>query len=247
MNNLRNSFPEKSEKELKKIAQKFYRHLADLIVESIKLFTISATELRKRQWLTNPELPKRLFDEKKSLMLVTGHIGNWEWAGTVAPYFVPYHSIVIYRKLRNRFFDKKIRETRGKFGLELANAKEVKTYLDSKRDELIMVVSVSDQSPYNPNRSYWMDFLNQPTAVQLGAESNARQYDMAVVYADIKKVKRGYYETTLHPLFENAKETEVGEITEKFTRVLEEKIREKPEYWLWSHKRWKHKKSSNYK
>ncbi len=245
MDNLRNSFPEKSVKEIKQIARKFYRHFSDIIVESIKLFTISSVELRKRQFLTNPELPQRLFDEKKSLMLVTGHIGNWEWAGTVTPFFVPYRSMVIYQKLSNRFFNKKIMNTRGRFGLDLVRTKNVKSYFETHKDELIMVVSVSDQSPSSANRSYWTTFLNQPTAVQIGAERNARQSNMAVVYADIKKIKRGYYETTLQLLFENAGQTKVGEITEKFTRIIEEKIREKPEYWLWSHRRWKLKKPIN--
>ncbi|MEX0811275.1 MAG: lysophospholipid acyltransferase family protein [Chitinophagales bacterium] len=243
--NLKNAFPDKSDMEIERIARLFYRHLCDLIVESIMMFQMSEAEAIKRFKVANPQLLDNYFQQGKSVVIVSAHYNNWEYAA-LSPEPQLLHKVIgIYTPLKNKFMDNKIKESRQRFGSIFLAKKAVKKYFAENKDKLIAPLFAADQSPGNPDNAYWTKFLNQDTAVVFGPEKFARIYNYPVVFAYIKKVKRGYYEATVELIDENPAEAEHGEITEKHTRLLEKEILEQPEYWLWSHRRWKHKKPEN--
>jgi len=240
--NIRNAFPEKTEAEIKTIAKGFYSHFCDLIIEAIKLFSISKEGLKKHCKILNPELMEAYAAQGKSLIIPAGHYNNWEMAATASNNQIPHQSIGIYAPLKNKFINEQIRKSRARFGLELLSKKEVKTGFEKDKNRLTAILFGSDQSPTSVRTAYWTTFLNQETGVMIGSEKYAKQYDYPVVFGKVTKVKRGYYEFEFIPLEDNPRETPFGEITEKHTRLLEAIIMENPQYWLWSHKRWKRKK-----
>jgi KDO2-lipid IV(A) lauroyltransferase len=160
---------------------------------------------------------------------------------------IKHKTIGIYKPLKNKFFDQKMRSTRSKYGLLMIPTKKVKHYLDELKDTPTLTLFGFDQSPGNPNKAYWTEFLNQDTAVLFGTEKFAKDYNYPVLYGRINKEKRGYYSFEFFKVTDHPRETKPGEITEKITRMLEDDIRNIPQYWLWSHKRWKHKRPADYK
>jgi Kdo2-lipid IVA lauroyltransferase/acyltransferase len=240
MKNIRNSFPEKTHAEHVAIAKKFYRHFCDLVLESLKVFTISENDVRERMVVKNAELLNAYFDQGKSVILAGGHYNNWELfaVGIDAP--IKHHTIAIYKPLSNLFFDAKMRETRGKYGLRMISTKIVKSVFAEDDDNLTATIFGIDQSP-SPLKCHWMKFLNQDTAVLFGTEKYAKEYNYPVVFGQLTKEKRGHYSLEFFKAFDEPVQTRHGEITEKITRMLEGQINERPEFWLWTHKRWKHK------
>ena len=239
--NLLNSFPEKSIKEIKNIEQRFYSHFCDLIVESIRLFSISEKELAQRNKIVNPEIMDQFCDRGKSIIIVAGHYNNWETSATILATQVKHHLVGIYTPMSNKFFDNKFLKSRQRFGLEMISKKLVKEEFEENKELLTGTLFATDQSPTNSKRVHWTRFLNQTTPVLLGAERFSREYDFPVIYGYIKKIRRGYYEMEFTLLEDNPVQTHEGEITEKHTRWLEKQIKETPQYWLWTHKRWKRK------
>jgi Kdo2-lipid IVA lauroyltransferase/acyltransferase len=242
--NIEGSFPEKSKKEIAAIAHEFHRHFCDLIIESIKGFSISENEVRKRVKFENPELANQFYEQNKSIIITGGHYGNWEWYALAAPLYHKHHIAGIYKPLKNKYFDDKIKETRGRFGLELISMKSVKNYYEINQDKPFACVFATDQSPSSVKNCFWIDFLNRETAVLTGSERFAKEYNHPVIYGDIVKIKRGYYKLVYQLVAENPSQTEEIEITKIHTRMLEEMIKKQPEYWLWSHKRWKRKREN---
>ena len=240
-NNLVNSFPGKSMEEIIKIEQKFYSHFCDLIVESIRLFSISEKELGQRCKLLNPGILDQFYDRGKSLIIVAGHYNNWEMNAAIMSTQVKHHVIGIYTPMSNKFFDGKFLKSRERFGLEMIANKLVKEGFENNKERLTLTLFATDQSPTYSKRVHWTSFLNQFTPVFLGAERFAREYDFPVLYGHVNKNKRGYYETELVILENDPAQTPDGEITEKHTGRLERQIEETPQYWLWTHKRWKRK------
>ena len=240
--NLRRSFPQKSEQEIKTIADGFYRHLCDVMVESFKTYTISKKEVKKRCPIINPEVFDQYLGNGKNLMVVTGHFGNWEWAALSTAIFSPYYMQAIYQPLSNPHFDKMMRKNRGKYGLTLVPANQVARYLKNKSAEAHGTVFLGDQAPGNIKKGIWLNFLNQETVVNNAMEKYAVITNSVIVFGEIRKIKRGFYEIHLHDLVVDASKAAPGEITHKYSTKLEELIRQQPQYWLWSHKRWKHKK-----
>ena len=245
LQNLKNSFPNKSEKEINKICKKFYAHLCDLIVESIKLFSISNEQILKRFKVNNPEILQPYFDRGQSLIIVGGHYNNWEMLAAGIDQQVPHDTVGLYSKLSNAFFDDKMKSSRSAFGLRMVTSKDSFAYFKEKHDTPRMTIFGADQSPTYSKSVYWTTFLNQETAVALGTERFAKKYDMPVAYGTINKEKRGHFSLDLSILCESPKDTEEGEITAQHTRKLEEQILAQPEYWLWTHKRWKRKRKEN--
>jgi KDO2-lipid IV(A) lauroyltransferase len=237
--NIANSFPEKSGAERRLLIRKFYVHFADLVVEGIKLFTISKRQLLKRCVMQNPEFPVQMLKTGKPVMMIMAHTGNWEWGATISPFLFPgFQVLSIVHPLRNRFINAVLARNRGRFGMQMADIRNVKEFLRTHREQF-WVNALNDQSPSNPRACHWTYFLNQPTAVMRGAENHARRYGMAVVYLEVSKPQRGVYHGVLHLITADATGTAVGEVTEKFTRCMEASIRRHPEMWLWTHKRWK--------
>ncbi|MDH4473590.1 MAG: lysophospholipid acyltransferase family protein [Fluviicola sp.] len=239
--NLTRSFPDKTPKEIKKLRNRFYQHFADLLIEGIKNLGISEKELRKRFVIRNPELMQDLYAQEKSILLVSAHYMNWEWMITGQSLFFPHQAVGIGMPLSSGFWDKKINALRSRFGMHVIHAKIVKETFEKYGKESIPTATLvlGDQSPGDSLKSYWMSFLYQETAVLFGAEQLANTYDQAVVFYLPKRIKRGYYEVDLTLLTEEPKTLEWGDLTEQHVRLLEQRIQQEPQYWLWSHKRWK--------
>lgn len=238
--NLSRSFPEKTAAERLKIEKKYFHYLADNLMESIKMLSMSEKSINKRFRLTNPELIQKYFDNKESVLLVTSHYGNWEWATIGITSVIKTKTIMVYKPLSNKNFEKLINGIRSRYnGLMVPMKQTVKTILDH-HSETYMAIFASDQTPVRHEKNHFITFLNQPTSVFLGLEKIAKLTGNPVVYMHIKPVKRGYYEASFKLLFERPKETEDFEITETYNRELENIICQQPEYWLWSHKRWKY-------
>lgn len=239
--NISNSFPEKSNKEILAIEKEFYWHLSDLIVESLKTFDISAEDALIRMKVRNPELVNAFFDKGKSVTAIAGHNGNWELYAVACAMQLKHKTGAYYTQLSSGFFEKLMKENRCRFGLNLVPT-SVKNGLPIPSDIPTFSIFAIDQCPRLSQKAYWMEFLNQETGVQFGAEKFAREHNTPVVLGNITKVKRGYYEIEYYLICENPSELPLGGILEKGTRLIEEKIREQPAYWLWSHKRWKHRR-----
>lgn len=245
MENLRKSFPEKSEEEIKGIAKRYYKYLCDLFLETFKTLTVSKETMLKHCYF-NPQA-KAVFDklaaENKSIVLVMGHLGNWEWAGNTFSLVNKHQLYVIYHPISNKYFDWLMYKMRTRFGTKLIAMKDTFREMLENREELNATAFIADQTP-TPQNAYWTTFLNQDTPVFKGTEMISRKVNYTVVYATVKRVKRGYYEMFAEVLCENPKGTSDGEISELHTRKLEKDIREQPEVWLWSHRRWKHKRTN---
>ena len=243
LENLRNSFPEKTEKERRQIARKFYCFLCDLFIETIKSLHMDPSQMHSRIHYSNPEIFDDLLRKGKQIFFATGHYGNWEWLALLE-HTIPYHLTSLYQPLENKIFDKFFYNLRTKSGTEVIPSNSairaiVKYHQENRMTTLCFL---SDQSPPRNAIHYWTTFLNQETPVFIGIEKLAKRYNTAVLYYEIRRVKRGYYEVDVTLITENAADTGEMEITEKHVHLLEQTIRRNPQYWLWSHRRWKHKR-----
>lgn len=240
--NLRLVFPDKSEKEISIITGKFYHHLCDMMVEAIKSMTISEAELRKRYTFTNVELINNLEKKQRSIILMCGHYGSWEWIFILQKY-VNHKGYAVYKRLANKYFDRLVKRIRARHQTYLITTKETFSVLNEskKRGELTINGFASDQSPKAHKAFHWNDFMGIKVPMYTGAEILAKKLDMAVVFFSVNRVKRGYYETTFTTITENPKEYKDYQITDIFFKLVEEQILKAPQYYLWTHKRWKHR------
>ena len=239
--NIARSFPDLTKKDHRKIKRSFYRYFADMLLEGVKNLGISEKELRKRFQIKNPELMEQLYEQNKSVLLVSAHYMNWEWMITGQDLFFPHKAIGIGMPLTSGYWDKKINTLRSRFGMKVIHAKIVKETFNSYLQKGVPTATLvlSDQSPADSTKCYWMTFLHQTTGILFGTEQLANTYDQAVVFYLPKKIKRGYYEVELQLLTDEPRTLPWGEITETHTKLLEKRILEEPGPWLWSHKRWK--------
>jgi len=246
LQNLRNSFPEKSEKEILIISRRFYRYFCDLFLETFKTLSISRETMLKHCRLE--ESAQQLFDqlagEHQSIMVVMGHLGNWEWAGNTFSICCQHQLYVIYHPLSNKYFNGLIIKMRTRFGTKLIPMKDTLREMLNNRKTLSATAFIADQAP-QPDRAYWMNFLNQDTPVFLGIEKIALKIRYPVVYVSIKRVKRGHYHLRAERIELPSVEARPGEITELHTKKLEADIRSQPETWLWTHRRWKHTRKTH--
>jgi KDO2-lipid IV(A) lauroyltransferase len=240
MNNLRNAFPEKSDAEIKEISKKFYRHFSDVLIEILKMIHLSPEELAERIRVKNPDVLNDLYSRNRSVIAVVGHYNNWEWILGTKPY-VPHYSMAIYKPLSNKYFNRFLIKNRSRYGVELISMREtLRKILHYKNlNKVTLCAFITDQSPVWEETQYWTTFLNQLTPVYLGIEKMAVKTGQAVVYLNVIKVARGRYEMEVINLFDNVDNVSPYEITNKHLAVLESYIREQPEYWLWTHRRWK--------
>lgn len=239
--NLRNSFPDKSPKEITQLRRQYYHHFTDLIVESLKIFSITEEEAMKRFKVNNAEILDQYVEKGRSVLLVGGHYNNWEMLAAGIPGYIQHEAVAIYHRLGNKFLDSKFLSSRSKFGLKMISRQEVKEYF-ANDDKLTCTIFGADQSPSIAKKVYWMDFLNQDTPVMFGVEKFAKEKNSPVIFGGITKVKRGHYEFDMEVLFDDPSQCEYGEITKGHTLRLEKQILEAPQYWLWTHKRWKRKR-----
>ena len=241
-NNLKLSFPEKSDKELVKISKKFYHHFVDVFIEMIKSFTVSKEAVYKRYKFPNIDFFTELYKDGKSVILVGPHYANWEWIMSVDS-FVSYKGYAAYTKVNNKYFNNKILKSRTKFGTSLVQTSKIISEIkyNQKNNIQAMYGLLSDQSPQLKKTFYWSEFLGVKVPIHTGAEMLAKRYDLNMVFMDVKKVKRGHYETTFSLITNDAPKFKDYLLTDIFLEKVEKQIRTKPEYYFWTHRRFKHK------
>ena len=240
--NLKNSFPEKSENEINSIRRYFYKHFSDLIVESLKGFTISEKGINKKIKLKNPEILNEMAQRKQNIVLIGGHYNNWEMSAQKMPLECEHELFAIYKPLSNKFFDKKMKDSREKFGLRMISMKETKNYFHSDNKKPRAIIFGSDQSPSNTKNAHWIKFLHQESGFLFGAEKYAKEFNWPVVFVSIQKIKRGTYEVSFQLITDQPKNEPKGKIITDFANLLEADINQNPPYWLWTHNRWKKSK-----
>jgi KDO2-lipid IV(A) lauroyltransferase len=241
LENLTIAFPEKSEQELKRIRKKFYHHFVDIFMEMIKTFTISNEKILKRFKLVNKEELAAFMAKHQNVLLMSSHYANYEWLFSLN-LLVTHNGFAAYKKVKNPYFNKFIVKSRGRFNSTLVSTKEfMKTVAenDASGDKFVYGI-LSDQSPRLDKSYHWSPFFGQQVPVFVGTESLSKKYNYPVMYIDTMKVKRGYYEAKMIILTENPKEIPNFDLTDLFMKKLEEKIRRKPEFYFWTHKRFKH-------
>lgn len=245
--NLGNAFPGKSPAELRHVERDFYHHFSDYIVETLKLMHISEKELQARAYVTNPEFIDRLMEQGHTTFVVyMGHYGNWEWFSGSTTRFADLKMFQIYRPLANKAADRLFLTLRTRFGsCCMAKNETVRDMVRLKQNRTrALAIFLADQTPSRANIHYWSEFLSQDTPVYTGPERLARKLNFPVVYMDVVKKRRGYYEGTFRMLSEQPKELPEFALTEKYIRLMEQTILRNPAYWLWTHKRWKHKRET---
>ena len=240
--NLKLAFPEKPEVELLKIRKKFFKHLMDLMVESVKAFSISEKEILKRYTYSNPELVNKYAAEGRSIALMGAHQSNWEWYISL-PKVLNIDMYGAYTKLNNTYYEKAVRDSREKFGVIGYKTSEMvrgmqKRFSDKQQGAYILL---SDQSPQLHKTYYWRKFFNIKVPIHTGAEMLSKRFDLVVINYVTKRVKRGYYTTEFQLITDTPKDYKDYQITDLYTDLTEKNILEQPEYYLWSHKRFKHR------
>lgn len=239
--NLKLVFPEKTEKEIKSIRTKFYKHLCDMFLEMAKTMTISQKTLDARFKIKNPEEMKRLESLNKSVILMYGHYASWEWSLALQNH-VKFAGFAVYKQLANRYFDKLVRDMRSKFNTALINTKESISIIKSNEANNMksIIAFLSDQSPRLSKEVYWGEFMGIEVPCFTGAERLAKKLDLSVAYLKVTKIKRGYYEGEILTLAEKPNDYKDYKITDLFLREVEKQIYDAPEFYFWTHKRWKH-------
>jgi KDO2-lipid IV(A) lauroyltransferase len=241
--NLALALPHLSDKERLVIEKKSFHYLCDMFLEMIKTMTISKKEMNKRYVFTNMEMYLELEKKGKSIALMCAHYASYEWAVSMN-HHINFIGYGIYKKIANKYFDKLVRDIRSKFKAVLITTKETKTTIEynAKNNILGIYGFASDQTPRRSDNLYWFTFMGIETPIHFGAEMLAKRYDMNVIFLKGKRIKRGYYEASFEILSEDVKSIPNYKISEEFIRRVEQQIYEAPEFYLWTHKRWKHKK-----
>ncbi|MCH4823768.1 lipid A biosynthesis acyltransferase [Gramella lutea] len=241
--NLELVFPEKSEAEIKRIRKKFYSHMCDMFLEMIKSISISNKEIKRRFTFTNLDYLRELEKKDKSLIVMLGHYASYEWINALQLYDLKFRSFGIYKKIKNRYFDNLAKSIRERFdGTLISTVKATEIFITNQRNGVLgNYAMIADQSPKLSRARVWIDFMGIKVPVFDGSERLAQRLDMNVLYLHVEKTGRGYYSATLIPITEDPKNEPKHLITKRFVELLEKQIKEKPEYYLWTHKRWKHR------
>ncbi len=240
--NIKMAFPEKSDIEVKRITKKFYEHMCDLFLEMIKSLRISEKEIKKRFYVNNAEAIDKYAEAHQSVQLICGHFASYEWAMSLE-YHIAHKGFAVYTPLGNKYFDRLVQKIRKRHNAELISRYDSMATIQMHHDTnvLAMYGMASDQSPMPMKAKYWRDFFGINVPVHTGVEFMAKKFNQAVVFIDIQKVKRGYYTATFKEITATPNDFPDYEITDIFTDMLEAQIRKAPEYYLWTHKRFKHR------
>lgn len=243
--NLAKAFPEKPDKEIKTLAKKFYKHLADIFIESLKGFSMSHEEIVRRHRIVNLELLDEYIKNGKTVILIGGHYGNWEWGSMAGGLQSKLPLVIFYKPLSNKYIDDFMIKSRSRCGTIMASIAKTYQVFKNQADTPSFFLLIADQSPSRIDRAYWVNFLGIETAFLHGPEQYCRKFNYPSFFVDIKRIKRSFYELELVPIIENPDDLPEGEITARFAKLLEARIRKEPEYWLWSHRRWKHERNTS--
>jgi KDO2-lipid IV(A) lauroyltransferase len=238
--NLKLTFPQKPEEEITRLQKAFYRHMCDVFLEMVKTMSLDKESVKERFVVTNKDVLQEI-EKSKSILLVCAHYANWEWIASINNY-IHAKGYAVYQKVSNPYFERLATRMRNRWNTTLITQKEtIKTVLRNEQNNVRAVYGmVSDQSPQLQPNQYWSEFMGVPVPIFNGYESLARKLDLAVVFLKVSKIKRGYYAATFVPITLSGGITAPNEITEQFLRLVEEQIRERPELYLWTHRRWKH-------
>lgn len=241
LENLTNSFPEKSKAEIRKLSSRYYWHLSQIAVEMIKMLLLPKRVLRYRYHCVNPEVVNRFYEEGKSVILMSSHYNNWEWMILSLEGMFSHHGVGVGKANTDKVFEKLVNRARTRYGTEVVFADHVREVFEryESQHQPTAYMMLSDQSPNSKSRCYVTDFLNQRTGVIFGAEHFARKYDIPVLYYEVIKEHIGKYRVEVQVIEEHPAEREEYTITQRYVELLEQTIRRKPEFWLWSHRRWK--------
>lgn len=240
--NLCKSFPNKSEKERRKIQKEFYKHLAEVFVETLKSLQISKSELRARVKISNLMLLSKRLEEGKTVLVLTSHLFNWEWLSPIVAIEQNFPLFFVYQPLSNRFFDKLMLTIRTRFGQGAIKMQNVLKDVLQNHQEARIVALLADQSPSGNEKDHWTTFLHQDTAFFAGTEKIATKLKLPVLFGGVRRLKRGYYELYFEEIY-HPKDLPNNNITETYVSLLQKQIAETPSNWLWSHKRWKKKRN----
>lgn len=245
--NLENSFPEKTAAERRKIERRYYRHMCDLLLEGLHNLAASKSSIKKRYHFSNPELVDCYYDQGKSVILMSAHYNNWEYMVSSIDFQLKHHGVGVGKPLSQKGIAKFVDQRRTRYGCEVVSKHNVREVVDYYENHHVPTayMMLSDQAHSNPQKCYWTRFLNQDTGFLYGAEYFARKYEIPVLYYSVKKVRRGHYVVTFERICEHPSEAKQYDITEQYVRRLEHDINAEPEYWLWSHRRWKKKRPTN--
>ncbi|MBQ0736567.1 lysophospholipid acyltransferase family protein [Aquimarina celericrescens] len=235
-------FPDKSKKEINKIRKAFYKHMCDMFMEMTKSLSISKEEMIKRFKIIDPDSFRELQSKNKGIIVLMGHYASYEWA-IAAQFIMDFPIVAVYKKIKNKHFDNLVHRIRGRFNTRLIHSHNVikEVTRDKVHKRLCAYGLLSDQSPRLKNALYWTDFMGIKVPIITGGEVLAKRFDMAVAFLKVEKVKRGYYQAKFVTITEDTKNCENHYITKTYLRMLEEQIQNRPELYLWTHKRWKHR------
>ncbi len=240
--NLHLAFPNKSDKELLRIQKKFYSHMCDIFLEIIKTMGMSVAQMNERFKLTNEHVINEYAAQNRSTVLLAGHYASWEWLLALNTRLNP-KAFGIYQKIQNKYFEKLIKQIRGRFGTTLIRTSESRQIISNlvKNKENFVLGIASDQSPMLNRTRHWTEFMGVNVPIHIGGELMCKEHDLIPIFLQVKKTKRGHYSATFKVLTENPRDVPDYEISESFMKGLEESIHEAPEYYFWTHKRWKHR------
>lgn len=243
--NLTKSFPEKSLQQIISIEKKYYRHMANMMLENFYLRFLSKNDFKKLITVNNPELLQKYYNQGKSMIVMYGHYGNWEYSGGLG-FFTKLRPSAVYKRQSSQAFDRLFYDMRVNTNVYPIEMKEVMrkvpNYVNEKPS---MVYMFADQTPMKQDIHHWITFLNQTTGVYTGSEKLAKKYDLVVVYCEILPTGNGKYTFDIQLITDDPKNTAQNQITDKYFELLEKTIINNPEYWLWSHRRWKHQPDNN--
>ncbi len=242
--NLKKVFPEKSAREIEGLISLFYRNLCDIVLEGIKGLSMSEDDFRKRYIFEGTELADSFHLQSRSTILTGAHITNWEWMVISVNLWFKTQLVGIYKPISNPFVEAYLNRKRGKFGLQLASPKETRAALTVEPGQSKMFILLADQSPSNLKSAHWLPFFGVETAWLHGIDSIARDYNFPVFYYNIERIRRGYYHIKLEPLCLEPTTTQPQDITKMYIAHISKELLKQPANWLWSHKRWKHLRST---
>lgn len=242
--NLKNSFPEKSNEEIAAIRKKFYLNFSDYLIETVKSFTMSETETKVRMQHINQHLFREAKDEGKNVILLAGHVFNWEWMNTLATVVPQTNCHPVYRKVNSEFWETQMKKVRSKFGNTALEANEViMNILRNRNNGDSIYLFVADQTPHSSHVNYGLEFLNQRTPAFIGYDKLATRMDLVFIYTEMKKVKRGHYQINYYRMEPEGEKFVTNEVVKKFHQLLENTIKKRPDNYLWSHRKWKYQDS----
>jgi KDO2-lipid IV(A) lauroyltransferase len=239
--NLSKAFPEMNWKDLKKLEKRVYQNLSDVLLDGFKSFLMSRKQIIKRHKVINPEILDKYLNSGKSIIGITAHYGNWEWGSFSSSVQIDANVIGFYKRLKNKYVDRFVRRSRMKFGTTLVSIVQTGEAFKKNVGNKSIFLMAADQTTIkrNLNISHWINFFGREVPFLHGPEKYSKMFDLPIIYIDIQRVKRGFYELELSVLVDNPTELPDGEITKRYAHKLEQIIRKKPEDWLWSHRRWR--------